>query len=192
MRASLPRGGRRPTPGNLVVQELLSSTSLYYKICWVHTPLGSENSHFFTWLFTKMAFSVDGGWESGLEPTGMPLVLKNAWICFRTSSSSLGNSPSLQNHSFCENQEKCNQTCEPTSRVFCSALMRQDLLVADSIFIPWNEAYYHSLSLSSLLLSMPCRDGSPMGDTFSPKFSLNNDSARNCCVYFISFCLHAD
>ena len=167
MRASLPRGGRRPIPRKPCTTRF---AEFYKPLQACNSPLRSENSHFFTWLFTKMAFSVVGGWESGLEPTGIPLVLKNAWICFRTSSSSLGNNPSLQNHSFCENRGKCNQTCEPTSRVFSSALMRQDLLVADSILLPWNEAYNHSLSLSSLLLSMPCWEGNPMGDTFSPIF----------------------
>jgi hypothetical protein len=125
------------------------------------------------------------------------LMLKNDMICCRTSSSSLsslGNNPSPRNHSICVNRGKCNQTCEPTSRVFSSALMRQNLHVADSIFIPWNEAYYHSMSLSSLLLSMPCWEGNPMGDTFSPIFSLNNlnNNVRSCCVYFVACCLHAD
>ncbi len=139
-----------------------------------------------------MAYSVVGVWEFGLEPVGIPLVLKNSWICFRTSSSLKGNNSSTQNHSICENRGDCNQTCELTNRVFSSALMRQDLLVADSIFLPRNEAYKHSLSRSSLLLSMPCWEGNPMGDTSSPINSLNNDSARKCCVYFVACCLHAD
>ncbi len=41
-----------------------------------------------------MAVSVVSGWESGLDPAEIPFVLVNAWICFRTwSSSSLGNKP---------------------------------------------------------------------------------------------------
>ena len=78
----------------------------------------------------------------------------------------VGNNPSLQIQSFSENRGKCNRTCEPTNGFFSSALMRQDLHVADSSYLPWNEAYAHSLSLSSLLLSMPCWEGKPNGRHF--------------------------
>ena len=39
--------------------------------------------------------------------------------------------------------------------------MRQDLHVADSSYLPWNEAYDHSLSLSSHLFLVPCYEGEP-------------------------------
>jgi hypothetical protein len=39
------------------------------------------------------------------RPGGIPLVLTNAWICFRISSTSLSNNPSLQNHSAAKIEE---------------------------------------------------------------------------------------
>ena len=131
-----------------------------------NAALSSENGHFFTWLFTKMAVSVVGGWESGQELAGSPFVLKNAWICLITSFSFVGNNPSLQIRSFRENRGKCNRTCDPTDRLFSSVPMRQDLNVADSSYLPWYEANEHSPSLSSLLLSMPCWEGEPNARQF--------------------------
>ena len=154
MRAAMPRAGRRPTylvnSENLALLDLLSLLAC-------RAPLESENSHFFKLLFTKMAVSVVGGWESGQELAGSPLMLMNAWICFRTSFSFVCNNPSLapQICSFGGNRGKCNQTCDPTDGLFSSVLMRQDLHVADSSYWPWNEAHEHSLSLSSHLLLMP-------------------------------------
>ena len=113
-----------------------------------------------------MAVSVVGGWESGQELAGSPFVLKNAWICLITSFSFVGNNPSLQIRSISENRGKCNRTCDPTDRLFSSVPMRQDLNVADSSYLPWYEANEHSLSLSSLLLSMPCWEGEPNARQF--------------------------
>ena len=153
MRASLPRGGRRPTPGSLVIQAC-NSVNLVLQAC--NAPLESENIHFFQCHITKMAFCVVGGWEPGRELAGSPLMRKNAWICFRTSFSFVCNDPSLQICSFGGNRGKCNQQCYPTDGLFCSVLMKQDLLVADCSYLSWNEANEHSLSLSSHLLLMPC------------------------------------
>ncbi len=142
-----------------------------------------------------MAVSVVGGWESGQELAGSPFVLKNAWICFIISFSFVGNNPSLHIRSLSEIWGKCNRTCDPTTdRPFSSVPMRQDPNVADSSYVPWYEAYEHSLSLSSLLLLMPCWEGkaSPMSDIFSPKFSLKDYSARKNCVYFVAYCLYTD
>ena len=129
MRASLPRGGRRPTPGSLVLQAC-NSVNLVIQAC--DSPVESENSHFFKCLFTKMAFCVVGGWESAQELAGSQLMLKNAWICFSTSFSFVCSNPSLQIRSICGNRGKCNQQCYPTDGLFCSVLMRQDLRAADS------------------------------------------------------------
>ena len=153
MRTSLPRGGRRPTPADLVLQAC-NSVNLVLQAC--NAPLESENSHFFKWLFTKMALSVVGGWESGFEQAGIPFMRENAWIWFRSSFSFVCNNPSLQIRSFGGNRGKCNQQCYPTDGLFCSVLMKQDLLVADCSYLLWNEANEHSLSLSSHLLLMPC------------------------------------
>ncbi len=103
-------------------------------------PLGSEKNHFFKWLFTKMAVSVVGGWESGYELAGRPLVLKNAWICFRTSFSWVGNNPSVQIHLFCKNWGKCHWTCDSSYGLFSAVLMRCDLHVADPSYLQCNEA----------------------------------------------------
>ncbi len=73
-------------------------------------------------------------------------VLKNAWICFRTLFSWVGNNPSVQIHLFCKNQRKCNQTWNPTWWRISIVLIKQDLNVTDSSHLPWNEAYNHSLS----------------------------------------------
>ena len=117
-----------------------------------------------------MAVSVVGGWESRKEVTGSSLVLKNAFICLRASFSSVGNNPSLRIHSICENQARCywnrNWMCDPTDEVFSSVLMRQDLLVANSSYLPWDEAYERSLALSSHLLLKPCWEGEPKQQQF--------------------------
>ncbi len=48
--------------------------------------------------------------------------------------------------------------------------MRQDLLVADNIHLPWNEAFYHCLSLSFLICYQSLEGKAiPMGDTFFAK-----------------------
>ena len=144
--------------------------SLSVKIQACQAPLAGENSHFFTWLFTKMAVSVVGGWESGKEVTGscQCLVPKNACICLITSFSWVGNNPSLQIHSYCENRAKCYWTCDPNEEVFSSVLTRQDsdLLVADSSYQRWYEACKRSLSLGLYLLLMPCWEGEPKQQQF--------------------------
>jgi hypothetical protein len=48
------------------------------------------------------------------------------------------------------------ETLDPTDGLFSAALMNQNLSVADSSNLPWNEACKHSLTLSSLLLLIPC------------------------------------
>ena len=139
-----------------------------------------------------------GGWESGKEVTGSSLVLKNAWICLRASFSSVGNNPSLLIHSICENQAKCYWTCDPTSEVFCSVLMRQDLHVADSSYLPWYEAYERSLDLSSHLLLTPCGEGEPkqqqfLAEMFIKRRFWSKKICRNCfilswyCLQFIIY-----
>ena len=57
------------------------------------------------------------------------------------------------------NRGKCNWTRDSTEPFFSSVLMRQDLSVADSSYLPWNEAYEHSLSPSSHLFLVPCYEG---------------------------------
>jgi hypothetical protein len=57
-----------------------------------------------------MAVSMVCDPESEQELAESHLVLKNAWLCFRISSSFEGNNPSLQILSFSEDQGKCNKT----------------------------------------------------------------------------------
>ncbi len=155
-------------------------------------PLESDNNHFLKWFFMKMVVSVVGGWESGLELVGSPLMLKNAWICFRTSFSWVGNNPSLQSHLFCENQRKSYQTRDPTDGLFFAVLLRQDLHIADS-FIYKGMKFINTLCLSHLICYW-CLAGkaSPMRDTFLLNFSSNKDSVQKYCIYFVSCCLPAD
>ncbi len=116
MRLGMQRAARQPTylsnsvnSVNIALLDLLSSISLF-------TPLGSENSHFFKRLLTKMADSMvtGSGQESEQEQEESHLMRKNAWLCFRTSSSFVGNNPSLQIHSFSEDRGKCNKTVNPS------------------------------------------------------------------------------
>jgi hypothetical protein len=71
--------------------------------------------------------------------------------------------PSLQIHSLGENLRKSYLTFDATNGLFSAVLMRQDQHVAVYSYLPWNEAYKHSSTLSSLLLLMPCWDGKPNG-----------------------------
>ncbi len=138
MRSGMPRAARRPinlanlvNSVNLVLLDLLSSRRWF-------APLGSENSHFFKWLFTKMAVSMVRGRESEQELKESHLMLKNAWLCFSISSSFVGNNPSLQIHSFSEDWRKCNKTSNPSICYFSTMLDSQILILADEfLFTKW-------------------------------------------------------
>ena len=142
-----------------------------------------------------MAVSVVGGWESGKEVTGRCPVQRNACICFITSFSWVGNNPSLQIHSFCENLAKCYWTCDPNDKVFSSVLTRQDLLVADNSFQRWYEACESSQSLWSYLLLMPCWEGEPkqqqfFAEMFIKRWFCSKKMCLHCCmmsVYWLKF-----
>ena len=65
--------------------------------------------------------------------------------------------------------------------------MRQDLHVADSSYLPWNEAYEHSLSLSSLLFSMPCWEGETnerhfFAEMFIKRWFYSEKLCLLCCI----------
>ena len=139
-----------------------------------------------------MAFCVVGRWESWQELSGSPLMQMNAWICFRTSFSFEGDNPSLQICSFGGNQGKCNRTCDPTDWLFSSVLMRQDLRVADSSYLPWNEAYEHSLSLSSHLFLVPCYEGKPNERHFFADIFIKRVFCLKHHVKFVACCLNTD
>ena len=142
-----------------------------------------------------MDFCVVGGWESGQELAASQLMLMNAWICFRTSISFKSNNPPLQIRSFGGNRGKCNRTRDSTEPLFSSVLMRQDLRVADSSYLPWNEAYEHTLSLSSHLFLVPCYEGEPkerhlFADMFIKRLFCSKKSCWICCMmseYWLQF-----
>ncbi len=139
-------------------------------------PLNENGSHCGWWVRT---------WTGA---GGDPLVLKNAWICFNTSFFWVGNISLLQIHLFCEYQRKCYLTCNPTNGFSSAVLMRQELHV-DSSYLPWNEAYKHSLSLSSILLSMLAEKTI---DLSPPIYLFKDHSVQKYCVNFVACCLHAE
>jgi hypothetical protein len=129
----------------------------------VFAPLGnlSDISHFFKCLFTKMAVSMVSDPESEQELAQSNLMLKNTWICFRISSSFLGNNPSLQIHSFSEEQGKYNKTGNPSISDFSTILTSYILILADSFHLPSDEAYRQCLSPPYYRLSTPCYERKP-------------------------------
>jgi hypothetical protein len=110
-----------------------------------------------------MAVSMVSGRESEQpeELAESHLVLKNSWLCFRTSSSFVGNNPSLQNHSFSENRGKCKKTGNPSIGDFSTILTSDILILADSLYLPSGEAYRQHLSLSCYRFSTPCYECKP-------------------------------
>ncbi len=138
---------------------------------------------------------VVGGWESEQELAVRSSVLKNAWICSRTSFSWVHHSLEKRTIPHCRftffvkirgSATKCSDG------LFPAVLMRHYLHFADRSYLPWDQASKHSLSLSSLLLSMPCWAGMPYELHIFTEVLLNKDSVWKCYVYFVSCCLHAD
>jgi hypothetical protein len=107
-----------------------------------------------------MAVSVVSDPESEQELTESHLMLKNAWLCFRISSSFVTN-PSLQIHSFSEDRGKWNKTGNPSISDFSTILTSDILILADSSHFPRDEAYRQCLSLPCYRLSMPCYECKP-------------------------------
>ncbi len=100
-------------------------------------------------------------WESEQELAESHLMLKNAWLCFRISSSFVGNNPSLQIHSFGEDWGKCNKTGNPSISDFSTILTSDILILADSSQLPSDEAYRQCLSLPCYRFSTPCYECNP-------------------------------
>jgi hypothetical protein len=92
-------------------------------------------------------------------------ALLPALICSRTSFFSVGNNP----------DGSCLQMCIS--------------------FIQKYEAYTHSVSLFSFLINALfslAGKASPMSNMYVLKFSFNDDSVQENCVYYIACSLHAD
>ncbi len=111
------------------------------------------------------------GRESEQELAESHLMLKNAWLCFRISSSFVCNKPSLQPeiHSFGEDRGKCNQTCNASISDFSTNLTSQILILADSSHLPSDEAYRQRTSLPSYRFSTPCYECKPIARHFFDK-----------------------
>jgi hypothetical protein len=104
-----------------------------------------------------MAASMVGGRESEQVLEESHLMLKNAWLCFRTSSSFEGSNPSLQTHSFSEVQGKCNKTGNPSISDFSAILTLSHILIlVDNSYLLSHEAYRQRLSLPT-----PCYECKP-------------------------------
>ncbi len=80
-------------------------------------------------------------------------MLKNACLCFRMSCSFEGNNPSLQIHSFSEDQRKCNKTFNASISDFSTILTSYNGILADSSHLPSDEAYRQRMSLPSYRFS---------------------------------------
>ncbi len=185
-RNAFRNAARRAAAARLLWNSVSCTTSLQYKKLACNAPLASENSHFFKWLFTKMAVSIVSDPESEQELAESHLMLKNDCVCFRMSSSFIFNNPSLQIHSFSEDWGKCNQTGNPSISDFSTNLTSDILILADSSHLPSDEAYRQCLSLLCNRLSTPCYT-SPTRDIFSTKFSLKRSSAGGECVHSVTW-----
>jgi hypothetical protein len=149
-------------------------------------PFESEKSfsHFFKWLFTKMAVSIrlNGGWvRIWIGAGGEPFHAEQCLDHFRTSFSWVGNNPSLQT-SFVKIRE--------------SATRHANLLMDFSLLSWWDTIYmlqlvfiYHGMKLINFLclshlFSYQCLAGKafPIGNTFSTKYLLNTGSVQKNCV----------
>jgi hypothetical protein len=108
-----------------------------------------------------MAVSIISGRESEQEQEESHLMLKNAWLCFRISSSFVGNNPSLQIQSFSKDRGKCIKTGNPSISDFSTILTSHILILADSSYIASDEAYRQRLSLPCYRLSTPCYKHKP-------------------------------
>ena len=142
LRCRAPGAGLPPHKLSILYYKLVScTTSLYLVLQACKTPLGSDNSHFFKWLFTKMAVSMVSDPESEQELAESHLMLKNDCLCFRMSSSFVCNNPSLQIHSFSEDRGKCNKTGNPSISDFSTILTSDTPILADSSHLRSYEAY---------------------------------------------------
>jgi hypothetical protein len=119
-----------------------------------------------------MAVSMVSGLESEQELEESHLMLENACLCFRMSSSFEGNNPSLQIHSFSEDQGKCNKTVNASISYFSTILMSYNQILADSSHLPSNEAFRQRMSLPSYCFSTPCYECDPNARHFFDKISI--------------------
>ncbi len=181
MRSGMPRAARRPTYSvnsvNLVKQDLLDLLSFSRLLELATVTFSSDSSR-------KGQSTSDP--ESEQELAESHLIFKYPCLCFRMSSSFVGNNPSLQIHSFSEDRGKSNKTVNASISDFSTILTSDILILADSSHLPGDEAYRQRLSLPCYSLSMPCYECKPNARHFLTKFSLKLDSAGGECVYSVT------
>jgi hypothetical protein len=107
-----------------------------------------------------MAVSIVSDPESEQELAESHLMLKNALLCFRISSSFVG---TILNCRFThlEKIEKRNKTGNPSISNFFTILTSDILILADSSYLPSDEANRQRLSLPCYRLSTPCDECKP-------------------------------
>ena len=165
------------------------TTSLFLVLQACKTPLASDNSHFFKWLFTKMAVSVTvvSDPESEQELAESHLMLKNDCLCFRMASSFVGNNPSLQIHSFSKDRGKRKRSGNPPISDFSTILTSHILILADSSHLPSDEAYRQRLSLPCYRLLTPCYECKPKARHFFDKIFMKAWFCWVKCVYSVTW-----
>ncbi len=101
--------------------------------------------------------------QNSLIPSQNVLMPKNTWLCFRMSSSFVGNNPSLQINSFNEDRGKYNKIGNPSISDFSTILTSDILILAENshLLVPSDEAYRQCLSLPCYRLSTPCYECKP-------------------------------
>ncbi len=186
MRLGMPRAARRTAylersvhSVNPVLPDLLSSRRLF-----APGLLGNENSHFFKWLFTKMAVSMVSGREYEQQLAESHLMLISASCCSRTLGSVSGHHLLSKatiphcTHSFSEDWGKCNKIGNPSISDFSTVLTSHLLILADIFYLLGDEAYRQRLSLPCYRLSTPCYECKPKARHFFDKFFIK---AWFCC-----------
>ncbi len=104
-------------------------------------------------------------------------MLKNAWICFRISSSSLGNTPSIQILSFSDDRGKCDMTGDPSIEDFYTIQTSHMLSLAGSSYLPSDESYRLYLSFLCYRLSTTSWECKPNERHFFGKIFIKT----RCC-----------
>ncbi len=130
-----------------------------------------------------MAVSMVSDRESEQELEESHLMLRNAWLCFRLSSSFGGNNPSLQIHSFIEDLGKCNETVNPSISYLSTILTSHLLILADSAYLPSDEADRQHLSLPCYRLSTPCYECTPNAWHFLDKNFIKHHTPSIICDF---------
>ncbi len=109
--------------------------------------------------------------ESEQELAESHLMPKNDCLCFRMSSSFVGNNPS-------QDRGKCNKTCNASISDFSTILTSYNRILADSSHLPSDEAYR-----KRIMMSLPCNRLS------TPCYECNKPvpkAYRKCCVKFLT------